>query len=315
MKQLAHRILGSIGSHVPDRAWNVVLKTLLQNDVLIDRHGARYLSELAARLNISRVSATGEYGTFSSAPNDETILKEYAKNGQWAATTNLALINFFRQGRGTYLDVGANIGLTVVPLASKTDVKCFAFEPEPVNFRNLEINIAENCAGKDITVFQLALFDRDSSISFEMSPNNLGDHRVRMKDAGAGFQNETARRVVNVPCVRLDSLNLDISTPLFVKIDTQGAEPFVIAGGRQTLAKADAVLMEWSPYLIKRMGGDHAAALDFLRTNFAFGAIHHDPEAAHNDSFFQPIDVFCHILAESITGWPVTKYVDVIVKR
>jgi FkbM family methyltransferase len=312
MKKAAIRILGPL---VPDRVWNFMLKAMLQNDDILQRHGHRYLSQIASKLNISRVSARGDYGTFSSAPNDEMILRDYAKNGKWAATTNDAIAKFFSDGSGTYIDIGANIGLTVVPLATTSNVRCYAFEPEPTNFENLKINIIENCASKDIRVFQLAIFDRQSSIAFEMSPSNLGDHRIRLNGASAGYLNEDKRRVIEVPCVRLDDLKLEIEGPLFVKIDTQGAEPFVIEGGKETLARADALLMEWSPYLMKRMGGDGSLAINFLRDNFNAGAIHHNPEAAHSESEFQSIDLVCNVLRDSLVEWPASKYADVMVLR
>ena len=312
MKQTAIRILGPL---VPDRIWNVMLKAMLQNDDLLQRHGYRYLSQIASKLNINRISARGDYGTFSSAPNDEIILRDYAKNGKWAATTNDAIARFFRDGNGTYIDIGANIGLTVVPIAATSNVKCFAFEPEPINFENLKINIAENCANNEIHVFQLAIFDRQSSMTFEMSPNNLGDHRIRLNGASPGYLNEDERRVIEVPCVRLDDLKLTIEGPLFVKIDTQGAEPFVIEGGKETLARADALLVEWSPYLMNRMGGDGSTAIKFFRDNFTSGTIHHNPEAPLSESEFQSIDLVCDVLGDSLVEWPANKYADVLILR
>lgn len=292
-----------------------MLKAMLQNDDLLQRHGYRYLSQIASKLNITRVSARGDYGTFSSAPNDEMILQDYAKKGKWAATTNDAIARFFRDGVGTYIDIGANIGLTVAPIAATSNVKCYAFEPEPTNFANLKINVAENCPNKDVHVFQLAIFDRQSSIAFEMSPSNLGDHRIRLNGASPGYFGEDKRRVIEVPCVRLDDLKLKIEGPLFVKIDTQGAEPFVIEGGKETLARADAILMEWSPYLMKRMGGDGSIAINFFRDNFSSGAIHYNPEADHTESELQSIDLVCDVLKKSLVEWPATKYVDVMVVR
>jgi FkbM family methyltransferase len=312
MKQTAIRILGPL---VPDGIWNAMLRVMLSNDHILHRHGHHYLSQIASKLNISRISARGDYGTFSSSPNDEMILREYAKNGKWAAVTNDAIAAFFCKGGGTYIDIGANIGLTLVPIAARTNVRCFAFEPEPVNFSNLKRNIAENCPDKDIGLFRLALFDRRSSLAFEISPNNLGDHRLRVKEATSGFLNEAQRLVIEVPCAKLDDLNLEIDEPLFVKIDTQGAEPFVINGGRETLARADAILMEWSPYLMKRMDGDGLVVTKFLRDNFSFGAIHLDPEASHSERNFQRIDLVCDILEQSLVTWPDSKYADVMAIR
>ena len=55
------------------------------------------------------------------------------------------------------------------------------------------------------------------------------------------------RKIIEVRCVRLDDLSIELDGPVFAKIDTQGAEPFVFAGGTHTLARADAIQVEWSP--------------------------------------------------------------------
>ena len=81
--------------------------------------------------------------------------------------------------------------------------------------------------------------------------------------------------------------------------------------------KADMILMEWSPYLMQRMGGDPAVVLEFLRDNFSLGAINESPEAHREDSVFRPIDEICAILTNSIADWRHTpfRYCDVLAKR
>jgi hypothetical protein len=69
----------------------------------------------------------------TSVWNDRFVLPEYAATGTFAETVTSALTDFLRGG-GTYIDVGANIGLTIIPVARNPNVHCLAFEPEPVNF-------------------------------------------------------------------------------------------------------------------------------------------------------------------------------------
>jgi hypothetical protein len=54
-----------------------------------------------------------------------------------------------------------------------------------------------------------------------------------------------------------------------VKIDVQGAEPFVVQGGDRTLKQAGLIIMEFAPYLMGRMDADPEVVLRFLSTNFA----------------------------------------------
>ena len=292
MKQTIFNIAGWLGSLLPDRIWRLILKVFVQNKRLMHLYGMHYVSQIASQLNVIGVSVIGKYGIFTSAPNDNIILKAYAEYGVWAESTNHTLRNFFVGGQGTYLDIGANIGMTVVPIAAQSGVRCFAFEPDPTNYRNLEINIAVNCNNKNVRTFNLALFDRKAVLPFEISPYNLGDHRIRLGNTNSGRLDEDKREVIEVPCVRLDDMNLQIQGPFFVKIDTQGAEPFIVAGGRTTLAKADVILMEWAPYYMSRMGGDPNIITEFLRTNYTSARIK-DAETVEDDVEFQPIAEIC----------------------
>src|SRR5262249_581289 len=52
----------------------------------------------------------------------------------------------------------------------------------------------------------------------------------------------------------LDEYLPDLSGNIAVKIDTQGAEPFVLAAGRKTLSKARAIVMEFWPYGMAQLG-------------------------------------------------------------
>lgn len=315
MKQAILNVLAFLGSLLPDRVWRLIMKIFLQNERLMNLYGMHYFSEFASRLNITRVSANGEYGIFTSAPNDNYILRPYAKNGVWAAGTNRAIRDFFVGNQGTYLDIGANIGLTVVPIAAHSDVKCFAFEPDPTNYRNLQTNIRENCNNGNIKAFNLALFDREAVLPFEISSSNTGDHRIHLRNATRGRMGEEKRQVIEVPCVRLDDMDLPIQAPFFVKIDTQGAEPFVVAGGHDTLAKADFIVVEWSPYHMSRMGGDPNIIIEFLRTNFTVAKIK-DTESDHYEAEFQPIAEVCLALTKSFAEWSHDdKYVDIVATR
>lgn len=72
---------------------------------------------------------------------------------------------FTRAGSGTYLDIGANIGLTTIPVAQNPRVACKAFEPAPHNFRYLSHNVAANCPHGNVDLFNLALFDRRATMT------------------------------------------------------------------------------------------------------------------------------------------------------
>ncbi|CAN7735049.1 FkbM family methyltransferase [Paraburkholderia hospita] len=293
-------------------------KSLLEDPVLVREYGYLYLSSLARKLNVVQLSASGQYGTMASSSNDLSILRKYAETGRWAPEVSERLKVFFAGCGGTYLDIGANIGMTTIPIAQHNDqVKCYAFEPEPINYRNLVRNIAENCPSSNVKTYQLALHEREEVLPFEIADGNLGDHRLHIKTGLLAKQNEVGRKIIEVCCVRLDDLPIELTGPVFAKIDTQGAEPFVFAGGRQTLARADTILVEWSPYHMARLGGDPNVVLSFLEEHFNYGQIEEaDAKAGQQGESGQMKEITAR-LQSTITRWrdDPFSYVDVIATR
>jgi FkbM family methyltransferase len=230
------------------------------------------LGELARRNGFIGLVAEGDCGTFLGAVDDGAAILRYARDGHWAPHEQARFVQLFATHGGTYLDVGANIGLTLIPIARNAAVNCIAFEPNPDNFRFLEENVAVNCEFQNVSLHNLALFDKDALLPMELSEGHSGDHRL-LVGGSVDLMEESTRRRIDVRAVRLDSLlPCPPRRPFGVKIDTQGAEPFVVAGGSTLLASADFMAIEFWPYSMKRMGGDVDALLSFFRANFRQGS-------------------------------------------
>jgi|SRR5579883_229715 len=237
---------------------------------LCDKRGRNStFAQLAAEFHVVTMKVRGEYGDIQGNPRDLSILGTYAETGRWAERTNKQLTSFFAERRGgTYLDIGANIGLTTIPIAQNPTVSCIAFEPEPGNYDNLVTNVATNCPHRNVETRRVALFSRKCSLPFEIASENMGDHRIRLTDQ-PGLLYEDKRRTIEVEAVPLDDLALPIVDPLAVKIDTQGAEPFVIAGGERTIGRAELLIMEFCPYMLTRMAGDTELIFRLLESRFS----------------------------------------------
>jgi FkbM family methyltransferase len=287
---------------------------MLENKRFVQGHGWERFGELATKLDISRISVRGRYGVFCSAPTDTYILKDYAETGTWAPATNDFIRSRFPNGAGTYFDIGANNGLTVIPLAKETNVRCVAFEPDPTNYANLVANIAIHGAS-NIEAKPIALFDKNTKIAFEIAESNLGDHRISLPSSTKALVGEDRRRKIEVEAARLDDLQIDLTHPFFAKIDTQGAEPFIVSGGHQILSQADTILMEWSPYMMNRMSADPMIVIDFLRANFHVGLLNPDPIATKFSSEFTSIDRICDELRASLNQFTGMEYCDLIVQK
>src|SRR5215204_2091346 len=81
---------------------------------LIQREGGAdaLFRKMAAERGIIGVIATGSHGDIKGSPDDDQVLPQYARRGTWATGANQQLVAFFAEHGGTYIDVGANIGLT-----------------------------------------------------------------------------------------------------------------------------------------------------------------------------------------------------------
>ena len=138
----------------------------------------------------------------------------------------------------TYLDIGANIGLTAIAGAvARPDLRVVAFEPVPSNTdlldRNVRANEIANC-----TVIHSALAEREGQLTMsDDGPWSVVD----ISGSGA----------VHAPVTTLDKYcnwhmggrRIDL-----IKIDVEGYEPNVLAGARETITR-------WSPIIFRFPGG------------------------------------------------------------
>jgi FkbM family methyltransferase len=226
-------------------------------------------------LGVETVGVRGECGLVEGALDDAVMIGTYARTRTWSPVKTGYLERFFDgYSGGTYLDIGANIGLTTLPVARNPAVFCKAFEPEPRSFRYLARNVAANCGSHNVELFNVALFDRQAMLEFELSEANLADHRIRVAQSTGKF-GEHKRPAIQVRAERLDDY-LDAETlvrPLAAKIVAQGSEAHVISGGAALLGQAETLVIQFYPYQLARAGGDVAFLANFLASHFSSGSI------------------------------------------
>lgn len=159
----------------------------------------------------------------------------------------------------TVINVGANIGMTCIGLikAGYFD-RALGFEPEPENFRLLEKNIEQNDFAEQIEAFRMALSSTAGDLTFELSPDNPGDHRVRQPgQPPGGVYREEKRRTIQVPGGTLDQFlegrsGQDRIDALWV--DIQGHEGHFFRGAQAALKRGIPVITEFWPYGLARAG-------------------------------------------------------------
>ncbi len=226
------------------------------------------------RLGVTTCTCRGDLGDYEAVLNDRVILSGYLNHHNWEPSIQHLLAELSKGGRGSFIDVGANIGLTLIPVgAAHPNIKLVGIEADKENFGCLRRNVERNDLS-GVELFNVAVFSHEGELEFERSRNNAGDHRVH----GRGERNlygEAERDVVKVKCSRIDNL-LDIEAlpaPVGLKCDVQGAEVHFLKGAREILRSLDYLVIEYWPYGIARTESRAEEFFEILMQDFYFGAI------------------------------------------
>ena len=165
-----------------------------------------------------------------------------------------------------FVDVGANLGLILAYVISKVPkIKTFAFEPGPKQRELLEMTVNKNKLNEKVTVYSDGLGKEPGKAVFHT-------HDPRYV-AGDGFI-DTGRareaRAIEVNVTTLDIWWASQNSPkvTVVKIDTEGAELWILQGAMKMLAGASPVLyLEIEPKNLRVYPYNHLDILAFLQEN------------------------------------------------
>jgi FkbM family methyltransferase len=149
---------------------------------------------------------------------------------------------------GTFVDVGSNIGGYTIRLARKSQV--YAFEPHPLNYSllcsNLKLN---NLTG---ATYNCAVSDTVGVVKLYTSKYH-GYHSIVNNQEG---------KYIKVDAITLDKVLACVKTIDVLKIDVEGAEPYVFRGAINTFLKTKFVVFEGSKN-VSTFGQDFLTALGF----------------------------------------------------
>jgi FkbM family methyltransferase len=179
----------------------------------------------------------------------QTLFSKEPDTIQWIST--------FEDG-GTFIDVGANVGMYTIWVAMQRAMRVLAFEPEAQNYALLNRNILLNNLGSRVAAYCLALGDEERFTMLNVSDTRIGGSFSTLH----GFVNSAAapepgahakETVFRQGCVSasLDQVltETDAAAPIYLKIDVDGIEPMVIAGAENLLKNAGlrSILIELDP--------------------------------------------------------------------
>lgn len=216
------------------------------------------------------VTVTTKQGVFIlTLEVDDSILKSLFINREYELDLVSDAMCFIRKlkelpkGKGTVLDIGANNGVISIGMLVTGELeKAVAIEPEPRNFLILKHNVGLNNLEGVITCLNYAVSDSKSTLQFELSERDYGDHRIRKSLSDTKLKelhDESKRQVINVETNTLDNLLADLDERFckdisVIWIDVQGHEGYVFLGAKGLLSRDIPVVSEIWPYGIQRSG-------------------------------------------------------------
>ena len=70
-------------------------------------------------LGVRSFTCDKELGLFEGSINDNVVHRYYVRYGTWAPGLQYILRKIFANGRGTFINIRDNIGLTVIPIPKR----------------------------------------------------------------------------------------------------------------------------------------------------------------------------------------------------
>ncbi|WP_336515169.1 FkbM family methyltransferase [Pollutibacter soli] len=188
------------------------------------------------------------------------------------------LLHFLRRG-DLFLDIGANVGSYTILASGHCEADSISFEPVPVTYKLLQENVRLNKMESRVTALNVAVGSSEGTIPFTSSFDAI-NHVAKTRDD----------KTIDVPIGVLNHL-IGERNPHLAKIDVEGYETEVLAGGSEVLSKPSlkAIIIELNG-AGANFGYDESKIHDTL-LGYGYKPFRYDPFAR---TLF-PLDTFGHL--------------------
>jgi len=181
---------------------------------------------------------------------DSSLVPHLVMDGFWETPVTQSLVRLVKPG-DVCVDVGAHLGYFSILMSALAgeEGKTLAVEPNVNIAAMLRRTAAINHPG--FIVWEGALTNETKELEIHIPKSKTGDSSllVRADSGEEGFIHQS------VLATTMDQLlvNLDIGNVNVIKIDAEGAEPFIFEGMEGVLKKNKElmIVMEFSPYLYR----------------------------------------------------------------
>lgn len=174
----------------------------------------------------------GILGKYRAGNPNHVIQKRLTRGIPWDAPLVSFMMELCRPltSADAVIDVGANIGTISVPIGINSDAYSIAVEPDEINYRDLLENISLNKECKLRPVNVACGSARGRGRMFHPDSLNPGQAKMVVDSTG------------DVQIATLDSL-CSGHTLALIKLDVEGGEESVIAGGRDIILRDSPVII------------------------------------------------------------------------
>ncbi|MEW6447593.1 MAG: FkbM family methyltransferase [Bacillota bacterium] len=199
---------------------------------------------------------------------DVSLTPHILLDGLWEPHISKVFVQVVRDGM-TVVEIGANIGYYTLIAASMVGERgrVITFEPDPDNFELLFRNVEINGFMGRVTTEKKAVFDRTGTLRFSRYKYHQGSNTVGEVAKVHLDQWRDEVEVIEVEAVSLDEYLPGNTKVDLIKMDAEGAEPFIFAGMMNIVRNNPniAIFCEFAPALVSGVGKDPRFFLEELQ--------------------------------------------------
>lgn len=223
-------------------------------------------------------TASGKHGTFTYHSDDRFLGASLRIYGEYSEGE----VDFYASAlrpTDNAVEVGANIGALTIPLARRC-ARVLAFEPQPDNFKLLELNLERNGV-KNAVASKLALGAENKQVMMpSLAEIDKGDEWGMIGNYGIA---EIGHGSCRVNMGLLDNV-LRLAPIDFIKLDCEGSELEVLKGAEKTIERDRPLL-----YVENDRSHKSAALIEWLKDH-GYSCYWHKPFLFNINNFNRHFD-------------------------
>lgn len=198
---------------------------------------SKFFKQLDGNLAVDTIARVGNFSLV--VPQNDHVGRSIKYFGDLDRKVTWVVHKVLQQG-DTALDIGANLGLMSFHMLQRVGSagKVIAFEPQSRMVNYIEKSIARNGI-ENLHLQKVGLAEKRDTLRLAIPEDNAG---------AASFAEESGARFEHVPVTTLDDFHRehDLNSVRLIKIDVEGFEAKVFAGGTDYLTKMkpDVIVFE-----------------------------------------------------------------------